>query len=528
MWTHAAAATLLIAAPLVAFLSTNQYPLARPEVGILLAGCVLVGGLLGAITARRRAAAALVFGVGLALAIDLTFGLGRSMLALAVMALACLVVSTILRRHIALIVGATSFAFLAATVFAPGTVRAPAAGGDVGEVAAGKHLPVLLHLILDEHIGIDGLPKEFAESAEMARWLTDAYLKQGFRVYTGAYSEYSDTRNSIPNLLNLTSEARALAHLAEGKTRPYVLSDSAYFRHLTNLGYRLHVYQSDHLDFCRVPGVSYAACSRYKGNSIGSLLETSLPALERAQFILNSFMAASTYLNKARAKYAELRESVGADFLPELDDAVSRVGPLAVLPILGQLERDLASAPPGHAYFAHLLIPHYPYVLDESCRVRDEVEQWLSNLASTRDGAPPNSAVTRAERYRNYFAQIRCQQTLLNRLFAAMQGAGVWRDAIVIVHGDHGSRIVRHLPIVTNAALLTQADFGDAYSTLFAVRSPGREPLVVRGARPLQELLGETLQLPVETLPGKVYLRTDDGKALSPFGLSLFQASGDR
>ena len=531
MWTHAAAATLLIAAPLVAFLATNQYPLVRPEVGILLAACAAAGVLLGLTTARRPAAAALLFGAGLALAIDLAYDLGRSALALTLLAVTCLAVSTILRRHIALVVGAVSLAFLAATILAPGTAAGRGARGSLGvatQPADGKHLPVLLHLILDEHIGIDGLPKEFAESAEMERWLTDAYLKHGFRVYAGAYSEYSDTRNSIPNLLNLTSEARELAHLAEGKTRPYVLTDSAYFRHLSNLGYRLHVYQSDHLDYCRVPAVSYAACYRYKGNSIGSLLPASLPTLERAQFILNSFMAASTYLHKLRAKYDELSGSLGVEILPQLDNPVSRVGPLAVLPVLGQLERDLASASRGHAFFAHLLIPHYPYVLDESCRVRPQVEQWLSNLASTREGAPPNSAATRAERYQKYFAQIRCQQTLLERVFAAMKAAEVWRDAVVIVHGDHGSRIVRHLPIATNGALLTQSDFGDAFSTLFAVRSPGKEPLVVRGARPLQELLSEALQLPLDPLPARVYLRSEDGKALSPFSLSRFRASEDR
>jgi hypothetical protein len=530
-WTHAAAATLLIAAPLVAFLATNQYPLARPEVGILLAACAPAGVLLGFATAQRPAAAALLFGAGLALAIDLTFGLGRSNLALMVLALTCLVVSTILRRHIALVVGAASFAFLAATILAPGTVAGQRTGGSLGvgtQPADGKHLPVLVHLILDEHIGIDGLPKEFAESAEMERWLTDTYLRQGFRVYAGAYSEYFETRNSIANLLNLTSEGREWAHLAEGKTRPYVLTDSAYFRHLSSLGYRLHVYQSDHLDYCRVPAVSYAACFRYKGNSIGSLLPTSLPTLERAHFILNSFMAASTYLDRLRAKYAELGPSLGPAVLPRLDHAVSRVGPLAVLPVLGELERDLASASRGHAYFAHLLIPHHPYVLDESCRVREEVEQWLYNLASKRRGAPTNTATTRAERYRNYFAQIRCQQALLDRVFAAMKDAGVWRDALVIIHGDHGSRIVRHLPVARNAALLTQADFGDAFSTLFAARIPGREPFVVHDSRPLQELLSEALQLPLDTLSRKVYLRSDDGKALSPSSLSLFRSAGDR
>lgn len=527
-WIHtAAAATLLLAAPLVAFLITNQYPLVSAEVGILLAACVAAGLLLGFTTALGPTAAALVLGAGAALSIDMLYGLQGSKLLLALVPVLCLVLAGILRQHIALIAGAACSVFLATTLLIPSPVAGDSARASLragAELEAGEnHLPVVLHLVLDEHIGIDGLPKELAESDDLGRWLTDAYLQQGFRVHAGAYSEYFDTRNSIPNLLNFTSRDSEWAHLAKGKTKPYVLTESAYFRHLSNLGYRLHVYQSDHLDYCRVAGVSYSKCFGYRGNSIGSLSGTALGTVERAQFIFNSFMATSTYLNRLREIYGKLRVSLDTAALPEWDHAVSRVGPLAVLPVLKQLEDDLRFASRGHAYFAHLLLPHYPYVLDESCRVREEIEHWLYNVPAV----PPsqlvrNTAATRAERYRNYFAQIRCQQALLNRLFNAMKDAGVWRDALVVIHGDHGSRIVRNMPVAGNAPRLTREDFGDSFSTLFVARIPERQAGVVRDPRPLQELLSEAFELPLAPLSRKVYLRAEGGKPLSPHSLSLF------
>ena len=510
MWTGTAAAALLFAAPLVAFLTTNEYPLLSAEAGILLAACAAAGVVLGSAAALGMTAAALVLGAATALAIDFAYGAHFSKPAFVLVPLVCLGLAALLRRHYALVVAAAAFVFLATTMLIPSTVaRDLAQPGNAGQPAGGNDGPVILHVVLDEHIGIDGLPHELPETAAFARWLTETYLQAGFRVYSGAYSEYFDTRNSIANLLNFSSDEGKWSHLARGQERPYVLTDSAYFRHLASLGYRLHVYQSDHIELCRVPGVAYASCFHYLSNSIGAIDQTTLGTAERAQFIFNSFIATSKYLDKVRMV---LRKLAGAEW----DRAVSRVGPLAVLPVMQRLERELRSASRGNAYFAHLLIPHYPYVLDASCRMRAEIEQWLYNTPAAKapDDAVQNSAGSRAERYLRYFDQIRCQQLLLNRLFDALKDAGAWDDAIVIVHGDHGSRIVRNMPVEANAARLTPGDIDDAYSTLFAVRKGGAQPGMARGARPLQELLGDTFDLPVGKFAPKVYLRATDERLM--------------
>ncbi len=512
---YAAAAALVLGAPLAAFLTGNHYPLLSAEVGLLLAGCVAAGVLLqGLAWALGAAGAALVLAAAFALAVDLLSGASFGYAGLALLGAACLAATWLLGRQAVSVAAVAASVFLASTLLIPGTAADDRTRALQGEK---RGLPVVLHLVLDEHIGLAGLPEDVPESAGFGGWLTDAYVGEGFRVHAGAYSQYFFTRHSIANLLNFSAGADPWAHLAKGRSHPNVLTDSAYFRHLSALGYRLHVYQSDYLDYCRIPGIAYAACSTYRANSIGALRDTTLGTLERAQFIFNSLATTSGYLAAMGRVYEKLTGSPWAR-------PVSRVGPLPVLPVLQRLESDLRSASRGQAYFAHLLIPHYPYVLDQSCGVRPNIEDWLSNVPSSaaQQDLVQNSAASRNERYRRYFEQVRCQQLLLGRLFDAMREANVWRDAIVIIHGDHGSRIMQRSTRAAYADRLTRQDFNDAFSTLFAVRSAHLKPGVEREQRPLQELLAEALGLPMERLPANVYLAGPEGRPLTPRSLAKF------
>jgi hypothetical protein len=502
------AGALAATAPLAAFLTTNEYPVFTPEAAALLLVCAGIGAAVALAAALSPVLGALLLGGGTALALDFLYGAHFSKAALVLVPVACVALALLLRRHIALVVTAAASVFIIATVLIPAPA-ADAAGEkrSASDPPAGG-LPVVLHLVLDEHIGLDGLPQDLAETAELARWLGAAYVERGFRLYAGAYSQYFDTRNALANLLNFTSEASPWAHLVKDRSKPYVLSDSAYFRHLTARGYRLHVYHSDHIDLCRVPGQRYARCVGYLGNSIGAIDGAPLATGERVQFIANSFLETSQYFKRLRDLYGRLRASVPELPLPAWEPGVSRVGPLAVLPVIEALERDLRSAAPGEAYFAHLLIPHYPYVLDESCRLRERIEEWFYNDTGSR-----------AERYRRYAAQIRCQQALLDRLFGALEAAGVWDRAIVVVHGDHGSRILESPPVARNADRLTREDFRAGYSTLFAVRRPGLAAGIEPGLAPLQPLLGGVFAIPTAPLAAKVYLRSPGEAPL--VGLSL-------
>jgi hypothetical protein len=527
-WAYCTALTLLLAAPLSAFLIANRYPVFSSEAGLLVAACMGLGAALGgAVRLGARAAATIILGFTAALSIDFLYGLDWSMRMLLLVPALCMAVAWILREHLAVILSVISAVLLASIL-----VLSPRDAGALTEVTyapqEGLHvdqskLPVILHLVLDEHIGIAGLPRELVESEDLARSLTTFYAERGFRIHTHAYSEYYDTRDSIPNLLNFSSEELAAAHLAKGQTRPLILKKSAYFSHLSKLGYRHHVYQSDYMDFCQVPDVTYSTCVTYSIHKLGSVHDAGLGTVERAKFILAAWLQSSGYWKAIESGYRRTRRAVPGLSLPEWEHGTARVGPIPVLPVIERLERDLRSASRGSVFFAHLLIPHYPYVLDESCRVRSQTKEWLHNVAGGMlDDTTQNTDATREERYRRYYAQLRCQQKQLLGLFDAMKQAHVWEDAIIVIHGDHGSRIVRRAPRTNSVGQMLPDDFRDAFSTLFAVRVWGREGRVLHELHSLQFLLGAAFGIPVRDAPPKVFLHADEGTALESHELVGF------
>src|SRR3546814_16793098 len=68
-----------------------------------------------------------------------------------------------------------------------------AAGGAAGTAAHG----ILLHLMLDEHAGITGIPKDVPGGEALRRDLRDFFAANGFRLFGNAISESAATRNSM-------------------------------------------------------------------------------------------------------------------------------------------------------------------------------------------------------------------------------------------------------------------------------------------------------------------------------------------
>jgi hypothetical protein len=137
--------------------------------------------------------------------------------------------------------------------------------------------------------------------------------------------------------------------------------------------------------------------------------------------------------------------------------------------VLGKITEDLPQARRGQAVFAHLLLPHFPYVYDRNCGLRAPSE-WLDRV--DRGDLPAglvNSAGGRKLRYGLYQDQVECLDQQLDRVIQAIPPA-LQRDAIVIMQGDHGSRIVRRK--LTRGTRPSPADYSDGFSTLFAVKSP--------------------------------------------------------
>jgi hypothetical protein len=446
---------------LLNLLSSQHYPLFTPEVGLLtvgLVGIALSVGLLYA--ASDPIARGFLQVLLLLLALDLNFD-GNAV------PIATLAVAAVVNRRLmpflgiaSLVVIATELPSVSFTRASEVPVSSPAGAGD-------PSLPVLVHVILDEHIGIEGLTAD-DDARAMGDRLRSFYLANGFRLFGAAYSEHMRTVRAIPALLNFGQEQPWKPEIAK---KGAFVSNNRYFDLLKQRGYALNVYQTHFLNYCEHPAISF--CQVRPNSSLLSLETPSLAAPDKAILLAHTLARLSTLARKANNSVSELT-GIGTNLR---DDRLPQAIP--ALETLHLLADRVRHAGGGTAFFAHVLIPHYPYVFDSDCRAKP-----LANWLHRRD--TPLAPHPTRNRGAAYYDQLSCILTALQPIFDA---AGP--NAILIVQGDHGSRITETDPHVNTVGRFTASDLIAAYSTLYAVRAPAISPGYDGRPLPIGQLLGE-------------------------------------
>jgi len=449
----------------------------QPEI-LLCGGALVTGGIvlgagaraLGA-TARVLLVAALVL-VFVDVQTDVIRALDPTFLALALGSVAA---AWLLREHLSVIVVAVVGTMVAATVPLPPRAR-PQPPARAPVAAARTDLPVVLHLILDEQIGLDGIPLDLPGAAAVREELLAFYASHGFRVFARAYSRYYETHNAISNLLNLAPRDVDAAWFRGAFREGAHPEENAWFGAMVDRGYAIHVYQSDFLDLCGTHAGAYVrSCFTYDLESIAAIEHAPLGVLEKAAVVARVYRRLS-FLASGGA--AEGSPAVG-------------VSTLAVMPVLDRLAADLAQARPGDMLVAHLLMPHYPYVFDRQCALRP-MATW--GTAFSRAAFPlRNTPASRAASYPLYLDQVVCLHRRLGELLGRLHDAGTLERAVVLVHGDHGSRIEVVPPNARFADALGHDDYVDSFSTLFAVKAPGFAPGYDARQLPAEAILSSVL-----------------------------------
>lgn len=445
---------LVLTASFANFLNYNEYPLARPEVGLVVLMLSLVAGAAGLVYWAAGRRLRVVLDVALAFAaFDLNFD------GTVVVVLAAMVSALLLNRFLMPMLGMVA-AFVLATEIGTATLRSMTAAAEPGLSAASPStdLPVLVHLILDEHIGIEGLSQSVPEAEDIRARLQTFYEEASFRLFGGAFSQYMHTVNAIPQILNFGEEQPWAPEYLDGRR----ITENAYFDRLRELGYGINILQSDFLDYRAHSAVE--TCDEYRATDVGSLAGSTLSAGDKSILLASGFVSLSSVLPAiGAAAYilaAEVAGPLGLD-LPifVVGNRTSTTGALAAFDLFTQ---HLEQAQPGKAYFAHILAPHFPYAFDARCGVKD-LENWESRQS------PLGS---RLDRELAYIEQLDCVTKKLGQALAALARSEAGASAIVIVHGDHGSRITDRDPTLETAGDFSDADMIATFSTLFAVRAP--------------------------------------------------------
>jgi hypothetical protein len=475
---------LVLLVPFIGFLKHSEYNLVAPEVLLLAAGWITIGALLGLVAKRSRLAYVMLVAVLLTGFVDFQFdylkakGLREAMIFLPALAL-CWMLRGIILELLCTIFGAL---LVSGLLLGEGTVTAPYPV-DVEQPGAAepdRNLPLYLHLVLDGHIGTEGIPRELEGALAVRQQLQAFFRGNGFALYGGAYSEYSRTKWALGHLLNASSgEYRKEFLAATSRRNEWILVRNDHFERRAQEGYRVHVSQSNYLNFCRSAGVPMVACMTFPFASTIKLIdESELPVREKARLLLGAYLQRSTSYKRLRRTFISGRFAPAGPEEERIwtwDEDVPHYTRVehATLQQIDRLVADLRTAQRGDFYFVHLLFPHAPYRYTADCSPRHRSE--LGSTGTIGGWKIRNTAETRRTRYALYHGQVQCTLLQLEKVFAALRENGLYDDAVIVIHGDHGSRISLLTPHVQTKGAMTLADYTDTFSTLFAVKSPSLE-----------------------------------------------------
>jgi hypothetical protein len=517
------APVLIILTPFVSFTTYNRYSYAAPEFWICVAGLVALALLFGLAGTIAGWPARVVLTAGLlVLFVDVEFNsFERSKLRVIGVFLLTLLLCWAIKRHLSLILTAVFATMLAATVVfgeAQDELSPSLPAATLNDPKPQWHpVPTFVHLVLDEYIGIEGIPADVPNGKKMRAFLRDFFDKYGFRLFGRAYSRYASTYNAIPNIVNFSSEPIDAALVSDGE--PYVLLKNTYFERMHQSDYRIHVYQSDYIDVCKEATQYVSRCYTTPITGIKAIELLKVSLFEKVTLIYRIY-ARRSILQVAIGRYyngiRDVARSFGL-FLPRwwLKDA--RLGPLPSMRLFDRVTVDVSEASPGDMFFVYLPIPHFPYVYDDRCDLYPMANwEWPVNPPSTI----PNDRRSRARRYGRYLEQMTCLHRRIDTMFKAWQKAGIFDRLVIVMHGDHGSKIVEHRANADNEQKLSRADYVDTFSTLFAVKEPGVPAGYDRRIVAAQELLEEVVARQtgdhhshIETIP-YVFLSAGRGKPM--------------
>lgn len=477
-WLDFSVWTVALAASFLNLLNFNRYPLFRAEVGITLLGLVAVGVLMGLVMhAARPRLAFLLAALFAAVMIDMNTSIEVGWFYTAWAGLAVIAFFA-LDALLKIVLAAFAAVFLfqaAALLTASGSPPAEEneAGNPQAAGAVDPGRPALVHLVLDSYLGLDGMALGPAVYRDLRAEQVVFFAERGFQIYPQAFSRHSRTSDSLPRAFSYGEDQPTLEWINSRHAIPGALP---YFDDLDRRGYRTSAAVPAYFDLC--PNQKLAHCRNWESSDLTSMLGTGLGPLDRAKLFAFTLLQ----LTNAPARVAAAIQLGANDLLGAEGRSPSERSQLYHLASLRQFDRfigELADLGPGEVRFAHVLLPHSPFGLDADCSVKPEA-QWLNEHG-------PSSEAAREAAYAD---QVRCVQRQLARMLDVLGRSPAGREAVVLIHGDHGSRIAPAHPSLDGPDL-SPREMLMAHSTLFAIRVPEESAAVIPDPHALDELMAD-------------------------------------
>lgn len=485
-------AAVLIIAATVPFLVDHGYGAFAPEVLSFTSLLILAALPLLLLATRVVAVRRVLFAVLACWLLDLYF-IRSDLLALAT--LASLIGLSFTRAEGSLRSVATVFAicFLAFAILSPAK---PAFEPSLGMSApkadrSSTDLPVVLHLILDEQ-GTPITARGISGPGEPEQWadrMMHEYTERGFAAHTWVRAIAGSTEQSLGKVF---ADAKLVTEDEFSNWEPVDGSFSFRLKHnaevdrLLDRRFKVTVVQSSYLELCLD---RRAECHTYPRDIHGGSMSRFDGALSDRVWLIAMLFHTEQSTHDSLwnvSLYRPLADPIARlAGLPYKRQFWTR--PATVLHVLDELEQRVPSMQSGEAYLVHLLGPHFPYVLDAQCQLKPR-STWLAPAWVAQETRVEFGDVEKA-----YAQQSECIHRRVLALLDAMDRHIGQANSIIVVHGDHGSRLQRKLSRPTLAQRNSGRPDGSLDTVLF-FRAPETTPAINEERSELATLVRTTLE----------------------------------
>lgn len=490
-WQTVLVCQFLMVSPLVKFLMTESYPVFSFEVILVLVSYLSLATILAwaMMKCRWRWLSYLLLCVLLTYSLEQLFAVPLKVIMPAVLTAVWL-----LRNNIyPITLTAFGVLMISIVIFPPSIPLTNFDNNSVGSTASNK--PSIVHLVLDEHISVRAI-SDHAPDSKVIGVIRSFYQRNGFELFGAAVSKYFWSTDSLPNLMNFTSKSQRRSYF---NNEPFSLSENRYFNLLNHAGYKINVYQSSYLDYCAPDDAEINKCVTYSANSIRNIANENLSVTTKALLIVISqhtlnenltVTAVRHYCDKLRPKFTNVK------FPCKSEGPITST--LASSLQLPRIMEDVISNPTGHLFFAHLLVPHYPYVYNSACHLKNHFIDWLGkNALAAQESEDEESA-----ELSKHLDQVECLYVQLQSFINGLKRKGFYDRLVFIVHGDHGARISLQTESNSHDPQIQINYIIKNYSTIYATKTSSQSAGYESKLLPLDTLFAHTIKkiMPAATI----------------------------
>ena len=221
---------------------------------------------------------------------------------------------------------------------------------------------------------------------------------------------------------------------------------------------------------------------------------------DRTELIVHKFMKLSDIVSFAWRIWNFEVVPVGRQLglrLPKYDWFASESSSVGTLGAMHQLSKILRSIRPGDAVFAHLLLPHHPYVVRRDCTYLP----W-----GPWDGiGGPAFSLSNVQNIMSRYAALRARWLSCSRPFRLHRQVRIPSSSSTAIMGLVCQEFGQGDQTKDN---FNDEDMTEVFSTLFAIRARGVQPAYFEERRPVAQLLRDFTASGFRTAPHPPQPRT--------------------